>query len=241
VVHSDQEFQKNKQGSTLFQFDLVIFDCDGVLVDSERLANQVFATILLEEYGLRLSLKEMFRHFVGRSRSQCMSVIEEMVGSQPSARVADRYETEINAALELSVEAVTGVHSVLANLELPFCVASSGSHQKMKKTLGKTDLMQYVEGKVFSTSDVSRGKPFPDIYLYAASQMGVNDPARCLVIEDSPAGVKAAVRAGMSVFGYAELMDAGSLSSAGAHQIFDDMSELPVIIEETEKQRPGKI
>jgi HAD superfamily hydrolase (TIGR01509 family) len=236
VVHSDQECQKNKQGSTLLQFELVIFDCDGVLVDSEHLANQIFAAILLEEYGLRFSLKEMFRHFVGRSRSQCMSVIEEMVGSQPSARVADRYETEINAALELSVEAVTGVHSVLANLELPFCVASSGSHQKMKKTLGKTDLMQYFEGNVFSASDVSRGKPFPDIYLHAASQMGVSDPSRCLVIEDSPTGVRAAVNAGMTVFGYAELMDASSLSSAGADLIFNNMSALPGIIDDLSGQ-----
>lgn len=216
----------------MHQLDLIIFDCDGVLVDSERLANQVFASILYEECGLQFSLSDMFQHFVGRSKSQCMSIIEQMTGSLTSPRLAHRYETEINAALEMSVEAVAGVQDVLDNLEVPFCVASSGSQQKMNTTLGKTGLMRFFEGKVFSASEVDRGKPFPDIYLHAASQMGMSDPSRCLVIEDSPTGVEGAVNAGMTVFGYCELMDETSLHLAGAHMTFDAMAKLPVMIDD---------
>jgi beta-phosphoglucomutase-like phosphatase (HAD superfamily) len=100
----------------------------------------------------------------------------------------------------------------------------------MKMTLGKTDLMRFFAGKIFSTSDVERGKPHPDIYLHAAHSMGVHDPARCLVIEDSPIGVTGAVAAGMSVYGFAELMPAHRLKTSGAHLVFDRMHDLPDLI-----------
>ncbi len=213
------------------QFDLIIFDCDGVLVDSERLANQVFASILSEECELDFSLEEMFDRFVGRSKSQCMSIVEKLTGAPHSPRLAIRYEEEINAALENSVEAVAGVEVLLNNLNIPFCVASSGSHQKMRTTLGRTGLLRHVEGKLFSTSDVGRGKPFPDIYIHAARKMGTPASPRCLVVEDSPTGVEGAVNAGMTVFGYAELMDENHLRQAGAHHIFHSMEQLPGAIQ----------
>ena len=97
-------------------------------------------------------------------------------------------------------------------------------------TLGKTDLMRFFGGNIFSTSDVERGKPHPDIYLHAASSMGINDPGRCLVVEDSPIGVTGAVTAGMQVFGFAELMPAHKLQASGAHLIFDRMHDLPDLI-----------
>jgi HAD superfamily hydrolase (TIGR01509 family) len=213
------------------QFDLIIFDCDGVLVDSERLANQIFASILSEECGLDFSLEEMFDRFVGRSKSKCMSIVEELTGAPHSPRLATRYEEEINSALENSVEAVAGVEGLLNNLNIPFCVASSGSHQKMRTTLGRTSLLRHVEGKLFSTSDVGRGKPFPDIYIHAAREMGTPASSRCLVVEDSPTGVKGAISAGMTVFGYAELMDENHLRQAGAHHIFRSMEQLPGAIQ----------
>ena len=167
------------------ELELVIFDCDGVLVDSERIANEVFANILNEECGFSLSLQDMFDTFIGRSGAQCMEIIERMYGREPPAGLAQRYENEINATLSESVVAVEGVAQVLAEIHLPCCVASSGSYTKMRTTLGRANLLEHMEGKLFSTSDVSRGKPFPDIYLHAASQMGCSDPHRCLVIEDS--------------------------------------------------------
>jgi HAD superfamily hydrolase (TIGR01509 family) len=220
-----------KLDENMSQFDLIIFDCDGVLVDSERLANPIFASILSEECGLDFTLKDMFDRFVGRSKTQCMSIVEELTGSPHTPRLATRYEEEINAALESSVEAVAGVEILLGNLDIPFCVASSGSHQKMRTTLGRTGLLHHVEGRLFSTSDVGRGKPFPDIYIHAAREMGTPPSKRCLVVEDSPTGVKGAINAGMTVFGYAELMDEHKLRQAGAHHIFHSMAQLPSAIQ----------
>ena len=210
--------------------DLVIFDCDGVLVDSERVANEVFADVLHEICGLRFSLEEMFDIFVGHSKQQCLDKIESMTGAAPPDELERRYREDINQALADSVQAVPGIEAVLQQLRLPYCVASSGSHDKMRLTLGKTGLIEYFDGNIFSTSEVGRGKPHPDIYLHAAAKMGVADPGRCLVIEDSPLGVTGAIAAGMQVFGYAELMPPHKLHEAGAHEVFERMTDFPALI-----------
>ncbi len=208
-------------------FDLIIFDCDGVLVDSERVANEVFAQVLEEVCGLKFTLDDMFDTFVGHSRTQCLQKVEAMIGEPPPAELDLRYQRDIDDALKQKVQAIDGIEAVLQKLSLPYCVASSGSHEKMKMTLGKTGLMHFFDGNIFSTSDVERGKPHPDIYLHAARTMGVEDPARCMVVEDSPIGVTGAVAAGMRVFGFAELMPAHRLHAAGAHHVFDRMPDLP--------------
>ena len=207
-------------------FDLVIFDCDGVLVDSERIANEVFAKVLNEECGFTLELSDMFEIFVGHSLEQCMQIIEKMLGAKPPAGLQQRYTNEINAALDESVTAVAGIEQALAQLTIPYCVASSGSHEKMHITLGRAKLLELMAGKLHSTADVARGKPFPDIFLHAARTMGVTDSRRCLVIEDSPVGVAGGVAAGMVVFGFAQLMPAQRLVAAGAHHTFNDMAKL---------------
>ena len=214
--------------STLF--DLIIFDCDGVLVDSERVANEVFARVLDEVCGLQFTLDDMFDTFVGHSRLQCLQKVEAMIGEPPPPELDLRYQRDIDAALKQTVQAIDGIETVLQTLSLPCCVASSGSHDKMKMTLGKTGLMRYVEGNVFSTTDVERGKPHPDIYLHAARSMGFDNPSRCVVVEDSPIGVTGAVAAGMRVFGFAELMPAHRLHEAGAHHVFTRMRDLPTLI-----------
>jgi HAD superfamily hydrolase (TIGR01509 family) len=211
-------------------FDLVIFDCDGVLVNSEQVANEVFAGVLLQVCGLKFTLEEMFDTFVGHSRAQCLAKIEAMLGEPPPSELDRRYQDDINLALKDSVAAIEGIEAVLRNLSIPFCVASSGSHDKMKLTLGKTGLIHLFDGNIFSTSDVERGKPHPDIYLHAATVMGGHQPARCLVIEDSPLGVTGAVAAGMNVFGFAELMPAHKLKASGAHLVFEHMHDLPDLI-----------
>jgi HAD superfamily hydrolase (TIGR01509 family) len=211
-------------------FDLVIFDCDGVLVNSEQVANEVFAKVLLQVCGLKFTLEEMFDTFVGHSRAQCLAKIEAMLGQPPPSELDRRYQDDINLALKDSVAAIEGIEAVIRNLAIPFCVASSGSHDKMKLTLGKTGLIHLFDGNIFSTSDVERGKPHPDIYLHAATVMGGHQPARCLVIEDSPLGVTGAVAAGMNVFGFAELMPAHKLKASGAHLVFEHMHDLPGLI-----------
>lgn len=150
-----------------------------------------------------------------------MQIIEEMLGKKPPLNIEEKYKTEINLALKSSVTAIAGIEKATSELSTPYCVASSGSHEKMQTTLGKTNLLRFFQGKLYSTSDVDRGKPSPDIYLYAMRKMGISDPSKCLVIEDSPIGVQAGVAAGMTVFGYAELMDKNRLVSAGAHHTFD--------------------
>jgi HAD superfamily hydrolase (TIGR01509 family) len=211
-------------------FDLVIFDCDGVLVDSERVANEVFARVLDEVCGLTFTLEDMFDTFIGHSRLQCLQKIEDMIGEPPPPELDQRYQRDINDALEKTVQAIDGIDKVLGALSLPYCVASSGSHDKMRMTLGKTGLMRFFDGNIFSTSEVDRGKPHPDIYLHAARTMGVTNPARCAVVEDSPIGVTGAVTAGMHVFGFAELMPPHRLQASGAHHVFDNMHDLPELI-----------
>ena len=124
-------------------FELVIFDCDGVLVNSEKVANEVFADVLLQVCGLEFTLEDMFDNFVGHSRLQCLQKIEAILGEPPPAELDQRYQEDINLALKDSVAAIEGIESVLTDLALPYCVASSGSHDKMKLTLGKTGLMGF--------------------------------------------------------------------------------------------------
>ena len=151
-------------------FELIIFDCDGVLVDSERIANEVFARILNKECGFSLTLEDMFNTFVGHSSSQCMTIIEDMLGHAPPKDLESRFKSEINTTLASDVTAVHKIEQALDEISIPTCVASSGSHEKMYTTLGKTNLLNRFKGNLFSTSDVKNGKPAADIYLYAAKK-----------------------------------------------------------------------
>ena len=186
--------------------------------------------MLEEECGLRLSLEEMFDHFVGHSQAQCLAIIEEMTGDPSPPGLGARYRSEINSELARSVVAIKGIEAVLEAIDTPYCVAYSGSHEKMQTTLGRSGLARFFNGNLFSASEVARPKPFPDIYLHAAQSIGVDNSEKCLVIEDSPVGVSGAVAAEMTVFGFSELMKAEKLLAAGAHHTFDQMAELPTEI-----------
>jgi HAD superfamily hydrolase (TIGR01509 family) len=209
-------------------FELVIFDCDGVLVDSERITNQVFAQ-MLNELGLPVKLDDMFENFVGHSMQQCLTLIADMLGHAPPKDFVESYRKRTKAALESQLVAVTGIESALDNIALPYCVASSGDHDKMRMTLGITGLLPRFDGKLYSVTEVEKPKPSPDVFLYAAQQQGIS-PAACVVIEDTPTGVLAAVAAGMTVYGYAALTPAHRLLTAGAHGVFRSMDEISFII-----------
>lgn len=210
------------------QARLVIFDCDGVLVDSELISNQVFCS-MLNELGVQVTLDDMFAQFVGRSMPQCMDRVTQMLGSPPPDDFAERVQQRTEIALQSSVEPVRGVREVLDELTLPFCVASSGSHRKIRVTLGKTGLLACFEGRIFSAEDVTHPKPAPDLFLHAAKTLG-HAPADCMVVEDTPTGVRAGVAAGMTVFGFSAHTPAERLIDAGAHRTFRAMSELPHLI-----------
>jgi HAD superfamily hydrolase (TIGR01509 family) len=210
------------------RFELVIFDCDGVLVDSELITNRVFAGVL-GELGLPVTLEFVFEHFVGRSMQQCWEQVGGMLGKEVPAHWRCEFQLRATAALEAEVQAVHGIEAVLDALDVPYCVASSGSHAKMHTTLGATGLLPRFSGRIFSAADVARGKPAPDIFLHAASRSGVQ-PRDCAVIEDSPAGVTAGVAAGMTVFGYCACTPEHRLLAAGAHYTFNSMAKLPALL-----------
>ena len=206
-------------------YDLVIFDCDGVLVDSERIANRVFA-LLLKEIGLHFTLPEMFETFVGNSMPRCVEIIAQRLGHAPPDDLLERYHVMSQAALTRELQPVTGVIALLDLLDdarLPYAVASNGDHAKMQTTLGVTGLLPRFEGRRFSSTDVTRPKPAPDLFLHAAGRMEVA-AARCVVIEDSPLGVQGACAAGMTVIGYADIVPAARLRAAGAHIVIDHLS-----------------
>lgn len=210
------------------QFDLVIFDCDGVLVDSEPIVNRVFAEVLTE-FGFPITAAELMQRFTGKSLQTCLDLIEQSFGkSVPENFVAHCREREI-AALEQELQPITGILETLEYLPLPRCVASNSSHRHIQLVLTLTELLPQFAGKIYSAYDVDRPKPFPDVYLYAAQQMGI-PPERCLVIEDTVTGVQAGCAAGMTVFGYAERSDRVALAAAGATFVFDQMQNLPEAI-----------
>ena len=198
-------------------------------MDSERVTNRIFAA-MLNELGLSVTLEDMFARFVGHSMTQCLDLITEMLGRPPPANFLDEYRSRTRAALETDLLPTPGVEQALERIRLPWCVASSGDHEKMRTTLGITGLCPRFEGRLFSVTEVPRGKPFPDVFLLAASRLGAN-PSACAVVEDTPVGVKAGVAAGMRVFGYAALTPAHRLLEAGAHVTFEHMRELPGLLD----------
>jgi HAD superfamily hydrolase (TIGR01509 family) len=210
------------------RFGLVIFDCDGVLVDSELITNRVFAG-MLNELGIAVTLDVMFERFVGRSMPQCLELITEMLGHPVPQHFVEEYQARSTTALKSELKAVPDIETVLTAMRVPYCVASSGTHEKMQTTLGLTGLLPQFRGKMYSVTEVARSKPFPDVFLYAARQQGIA-PADCAVIEDTPTGVRAGVAAGMTVFGYCALTPKQRLIEAGAHHTFERMRELPGLI-----------
>lgn len=210
------------------RFELVIFDCDGVLVDSELIANRIFAD-MLGELGLSVTLDDMFERFVGRSMADCLALVREMLGRDvPDGFVVELQERTARAFAE-NLRPVPGIHAALDALTCPTCVASSGDHAKIRMTLALTGLLERFEGRIFSATEVANGKPAPDLFLFAAERMGV-PPSRVAVVEDTPTGVTAGIAAGMTVFGYAGRTPAARLREAGAAVVFADMHELPALL-----------
>ena len=211
---------------------LIIFDCDGVLVDSEPVANRLLVR-LLAEAGLKISYEDCRRRFVGRTIEAVQAHVESEIGRELGAEWPAYVRDETLKAFAAGVEAVPGVEVALRQvrmLGLAYCVASSGKFEKMRFTLGRSGLLRLVEPVLFSAEQVAHGKPAPDLFLFAAAQMG-HAPETCLVIEDSLPGVQAARAAGMRVLGYAgdPHTDAGKLADAGAI-VFADMRDLPGLI-----------
>lgn len=216
--------------------ELVIFDCDGVLVDSEPLAARVLSEAMLE-LGLETSVEEVDQLFRGRSLSDIVRAIEERLGGNVPESFLPRLKSETQRAFDTGLGPIPGVHEALTEIAgrgLDMCVASSGSPEKIGHSLALTRLTSFFEDRVFSATQVQRSKPAPDLFLFAAKQMG-HPIASCVVIEDSIPGVTAAVAAGARVLGFVT----PSLSDPDAHRrelaqrgarVFHSMRELPALL-----------
>ena len=185
---------------------LVIFDCDGVLVDTERVANTLLSEALAG-LGVELDFVETVARFKGRSGRDSLAIVERDFGVQMPFDLLERCRQGIIERFEAEPRTMPGIPEALAAIDLPTCVASSGEHDKMRRTLGATGLFEHFEGRIFSAADVERGKPFPDLFLHAAETLGAH-PEHCVVVEDSVPGVEAGIAAGMRVLGYVD-PDAG--------------------------------
>lgn len=211
----------------------VIFDCDGVLVDSERLAAPILAQ-LLTELELPTTAAEIDRDLKGRSWEHGLEVIRaRRGGAEPWPDLRERYRERLFAAFDAQLEPIAGIAAALDALDaagIPRCVASSGDHERIRRGLRAAGLLErFPDAQIFSVEDVRHGKPAPDLFLHAAERMGF-EPATTAVVEDSPAGVQAGVAAGMRVLGYAPAgADASALQAEGAEP-FQDMARLPIIL-----------
>ncbi len=208
------------------RFDLVIFDCDGVLIDSERLAVRT-ERVVLANLGWDLTEDEIIEHFVGRSTAYMQEAVERHIG-RPVDWSVD-FEIHYEKVFRAELLPINGVIDALDKIPLPTCVASGSSHASLIFKLGLTDLFNRFTGNIFSSEDVAYGKPAPDIFLLAAERMGVQ-PSRCAVIEDSIAGVEAGIAAGMTVFAFGAGVTKSSALARDGVTLFMEMSELPSLL-----------
>jgi HAD superfamily hydrolase (TIGR01509 family) len=211
-------------------FDLVIFDCDGVLVDTETINNEVLSQ-LLKKAGLEMSPDEVARRTTGLAYSEMWEMFEDEV---PGSLPADIEEQQLTMESErfrkelLPIPGAVETVRCLGAAGMPMCVASNGTREKMVVTLEVTGLAGYFGDKFFGVNQVAHGKPAPDIYLLAAQKMEVS-PSRCVVIEDSYPGAQAGLAAGMTVLGYCPNKDIWGLEGLGI-QTFSDMNVLPELL-----------
>ncbi|GLW73996.1 hypothetical protein Kpho02_62940 [Kitasatospora phosalacinea] len=226
--------------------ELVIFDCDGVLVDSERIAVRVQVEIGAQ-LGWPLDADEVVQRFIGRSHAAIWQQVGERLGPAAALEWEHRFERRHRELVDAELTPVDGIVEALDALDalgLPYCVASSGSHAKMRHTLGRTGLHERFAGRIFSAEEVARGKPFPDVFLHAAARSGYA-PEVCAVVEDSPAGLRAARAAGMRRLGYTAGPTGGALTGgergdgafgeggdggADGTVLFSEMRQLPALL-----------
>lgn len=218
------------------KFDAVLFDCDGVLVDSEPLTNHVLRTMLAAR-GWEMTPAECMEVFLGNAVKDKKDLIEERTGKPLTEEWMEQFRAERNALLERDLLAIPDIHSAVQALHTALdgniACASGADRFKVELQLQKVGLMPYFAGRIFSGHEMPRSKPFPDVYLAAAAALGV-DPTRCAVVEDTVTGVTAGVAAGATVFGYSpggpEHATPQALRAAGATQVFTSMADLPALL-----------
>jgi HAD superfamily hydrolase (TIGR01509 family) len=209
--------------------ELVIFDCDGVLVDSEPLAIRIDA-IMLAEVGMQLSPEEIVDRFVGRSPSVMRDAMEQHLGHPLPEDFNARFRPMFNDLYERELRPIDGIEQALDQIFTATCVASSSEPDRLDYKLKLTGLYDRFAGRIFSAAEVQNGKPAPDLFLHAARRMGVR-PEACAVVEDSQYGVRAARAAGMEAFGYAGSVTPARMLEGPGTTVFADMRDLPRLLQ----------
>ena len=214
------------------RFEAVLFDCDGVLVDSEPITNGVLRE-MLHELGWELTQEECIAHFVGKALKEEVALIAQHTGRDVGPEWLGAFQQRRNAALRERLTAIPGVHEAVhaihADHGARIACASGADRFKVEMQLRHVGLMDYFDGRIFSGYETPRSKPFPDVYLAAALALQAS-PHRCAVVEDTVTGVTAGVAAGACVYAYAPLGDGADLRAAGASWVFTDMAELPALM-----------
>ena len=208
-------------------FAAVIFDCDGVLVDSEIIASRLWVE-MAGELGHRLDPALALRQFKGAQMARSVAGLEGRLGARLPDGFVPEFRVRMAARLEAELRPVPGIEAVLAGLSVPFCVASNGPREKMDITLRVSGLLPWFEGRIFSAYEVGAFKPDPGLFNAAALALGA-EPSRCAVVEDSVSGIRAGVEAGMKVFAYCVADEAVEHAQAGA-VVFHDMADLPGLL-----------
>ena len=215
-------------------FDLVVFDCDGVLVDSEMLSARCL-TEALRAVGYAIDETTAQERFMGISNPSLCAIVEREMGRPLPPGFLDDLRDRLLDVTAGDLQPIDGVGDAIDSLDLPYCVASSSHPDRIRRYLEVTALADRLDRHIFSATMVERGKPAPDLFLFAAEQMGAR-PDRCVVIEDSKAGVRAGKAAGMTVFGFTggshvtQAVHGPKLVAEGADLVFDAMSELPALL-----------
>jgi HAD superfamily hydrolase (TIGR01509 family) len=215
---------------------LVIFDCDGVLVDTERIGVRI-DVVVLGQLGWAMTEADVIERFMGRTDAYMVSQIEAHLGRPLPADWEAPFQHLYREAFEAELEPVDGILEALDRIAIETCVASSGTHERMRYTLGLTGLYDRFAGRIFSATDVAHGKPAPDLFLHAARRMGAS-PADCAVVEDSRYGVEAARAAGMRAFGYGGGLTPRHRLEGPGTIVFEDMRELPRLLFAEDGSRP---
>jgi len=207
--------------------EAVIFDCDGTLVDSETLGNEVLVECV-GEHGLLLTVEEALTHFTGRKMADCVAELEQRLGKALPADFVPDLRARMARTFRERLRPIDGALSVLQRLRVPYCVASSGPREKIELSLGLTGMLGYFHGRVFSSYEHGSWKPDPGLFLHAAAVLGIA-PSRCAVVEDSPPGLQAGLAAGMIVFAFRQR---GAIpgDTADGVRILEDLADLPRIV-----------
>lgn len=206
----------------------IIFDCDGVLVDTEKIGNGILLA-MAQEHGFEMELEDAYRNFNGRNLKDCFRHIEEAIDQKLPDNFEEEYRLKSFDAFKTQVKPMEGVEDFINKLTIPYCVASSGPVEKIRLNLEVAGLLDKFEGKIFSSYQINSWKPEPGIFLHAAKEMGF-DVKDCVVLEDSKAGVKAGISGGFKVYGFANGFNNEDLQEEGA-TLFSSYNELKNLLE----------